>query len=153
MGLILINRHQSISHFKHIRIIPSSRCGIAWEINLPIKNTNKGFISTLDIACGPPAITNRSSPDKRRFLTPIADGVKDWSSCLVESISHHWVSGLCCCSVIIAVIVFQIVNLPFGVCVGIDLFVTQTSRSSLACLKSCVTVKTEIKSFRVNIIG
>lgn len=125
---------------------------------MKLKIFQEGVPVIADIASGSPRVSNGGSPFPDFLLTPITNRIKDGSSTFVQGLSHRVVPKFCRNIGCMAVIIFEIVDskikkmiLPAGVGLGIDFFKSITSRSSLACLTSRITVQSELKPFAVDI--
>ncbi len=125
---------------------------------MKLKIFEEGVPIIADIASGSPRVSNGGTPFPDFLLTPIANRIKDGSPTFVQGLSHRVVPKFCRNIGCMTVIIFEVVDskikkkvLPAGVGLGINFFKSITSRSSLACLTSRITVQSKLKPFAVDI--
>ena len=102
--------------------------------------------------CCPPTVANGRAPCGYVFPTTIAERVEDGVASLIEGISHLCIALLTRLVLIVAVIVFEIVHVPFRVSIGINLFIAKGTRAARASLGSRIAVQTKLEAFRVDIV-
>jgi hypothetical protein len=110
MTLILLVVHAPITHFKHIGVIPSPRTSVLRQSNLPLQIMQEGLKDILDIERGPPGVGHTLGPQIRLLPAPLAHREVYRSARLVESIPHEWEPIFRRETLVVAVVVFKIVD-------------------------------------------
>jgi len=154
VSAIFIISHTTVADLEHIGIVPATRARVISPLIIDINDADHALPAVEDITSCTPAVTNVLGPLGGIINTPLAHGIKDSTARLVKSITHDRITLLRRARrVSVAIIILQIVHTPLGVGLGIDFLIADGTGAALASASTSITVKTELHSLAVSIIG
>lgn len=152
MSFFLLFIKPIIPYFQHVGIIPST-----WSRYLSMSIVRQEVVNNwvpeaLDIHCSPPTVSSFRTPLPSVLFTPVANWIKYLSASTIQRIAHFWISNSSRDSLIIAIVIFQIVNAPFSEIICINIFIIETASSTLTCEVSSWRIHTILETLRVDVI-
>src|ERR1035437_2585090 len=106
-----------------------------------------------NITSGAPQVTNFGSPFPGFASAPFADTEYNRMTSLFQHLAHQAVRFFLVLSIAAAPVVFQVIDPPFGIHVGILKLVTASARTTSTGFCSGAGIDTEFQAFRMNIVG
>ena len=152
VGLIFRGRHPSIPHLKHVRVVPSIGPCVQPPLIILVSSIDHGLPLVRDITSGSPTVTHCGSPHGWIVLAPLTQRVKYRPSSIVQGLLHDGIAFLGSNSVVVTVVVFEVVDFPLGVGLGVLGLVREGAGSPRTRLVPSVAVQTEEEALGVNVV-
>ena len=138
MRAILFHRQHTITHLKHVRVVPMSRSGVFVQVGIlvndfydtassPIINT---FKSIDNVTGSPPKMSDAFCPCPRLAVSPLANREYDRTPGSLQGITHCFVGSLRILAFIKTPVILQIIHSPFRISACILKLIATASRSS-----------------------
>ena len=152
VGLVFRGCHTSIPHLKHVRVIPSIGPSVQPPLVIQVCSIDHGVPIVRDITSGSPTVTHRGSPRGWIVLAPLTQRVKYRPSSIVQGHLHNRIAYLGSNIIVVAVVVFEVVDFPLGVGLGVLDLVQERAGSPRTRPFPSVAVQAEEEALGVNVV-
>ena len=154
MRHVLGVRHPSVAHLEHVRIVPCVRARVFLEADLLVEDREHRLPGVADVARRPPELAaHKTSPLPGLVLTPLAKAEHDRPARRGERVAHRLVALDGRAQLVVAVVVFEIVDAPPGERRRVRHLVVDTRRSLLARHGAGRRVDADLEALGVDVVG